>query len=286
MLDIHSVQQAVDRALQVRQGWWQQRQLGRQGPAACSLRTTVGVSDRPSPHATLLLCRLPPTGRGHQRAGGGGDAAGPPRGAQPGPGPQDVCHAGQGAPLASPCLFGLLPHARCRTMHAFTFIHCFPTPPASCACPPSRPPGFHRPGHQRAQGGHQDTVGLVHPPARLPARHGCAVHRGVVQGAGQQAWGTAAKQRSAQPAASPISNQQRAERCLPASLHCPPGTDACKHVLMRSGDPEESVQDAVAKVFHRWVGPPLAMYCFGPCCSHCAAGASACGACPDPHAVA
>lgn len=27
--------------------------------------------------------------------------------------------------------------------------------------------------------------------------------------------------------------------------------DACKHVLMRSGDPEESIQDMVAKVFHR-----------------------------------
>lgn len=30
--------------------------------------------------------------------------------------------------------------------------------------------------------------------------------------------------------------------------------DACKAVLMRSGDPEESIQDMVAKVFHRWVG--------------------------------
>ncbi len=27
--------------------------------------------------------------------------------------------------------------------------------------------------------------------------------------------------------------------------------DACKHVLMRAGDPEESIQDLVAKVFHR-----------------------------------
>ncbi len=28
--------------------------------------------------------------------------------------------------------------------------------------------------------------------------------------------------------------------------------DACKAVLMRSGDTEESIQDMVAKVFHRW----------------------------------
>lgn len=32
----------------------------------------------------------------------------------------------------------------------------------------------------------------------------------------------------------------------------PAHADACKAVLMRSADPEESIQDMVAKVFHRW----------------------------------
>ena len=37
--------------------------------------------------------------------------------------------------------------------------------------------------------------------------------------------------------------------CPPACLAA--SADACKHVLMRSGDPEESIQDMVAKTFHR-----------------------------------
>lgn len=40
--------------------------------------------------------------------------------------------------------------------------------------------------------------------------------------------------------------------CVPCPR--PRAADACKHVLMRAADPEESIQDMVARVFHRWRG--------------------------------
>lgn len=42
-------------------------------------------------------------------------------------------------------------------------------------------------------------------------------------------------------------------RVLPGRCPQTKTADACKAVLMRSGDPEESIQDMVAKVFHRRV---------------------------------
>ena len=46
--------------------------------------------------------------------------------------------------------------------------------------------------------------------------------------------------------------------CCISAPGFPAATEACKHVLMRAGDNEESVQDMVSKVFHSlWFTPRL-----------------------------
>ena len=56
--------------------------------------------------------------------------------------------------------------------------------------------------------------------------------------------------------------RKRAIKILYDSCICVPdfplATEACKHVLMRAGDSEESMQDMVSKVFHSlWFMPRL-----------------------------
>lgn len=53
--------------------------------------------------------------------------------------------------------------------------------------------------------------------------------------------------------------------CMPICLL--PRADACKAVLMRSGDTEESIQDMVAKVFHRWAANCLMRFGAGAVCA-------------------